>query len=362
MNTFTPTPTLTLTLTPTPTPIPIDEYKTDPDLEKAVQHATDNCAPKIENTAELSQAQQDSLVKTMGMLNIGQCKFKKTSASVKTGGCAFPFGCAGAAAAGASQSSQGCEQINIISNITNQCTQQLSCMLNQVSSTSTVNVAEFQEITVELWDVTNATINLKNTSLTQIKTINIAQSSVQSAIGATLTQGLQSAIDQSLDITNEAFSDPTSQKNMQNLLKNLQSVASNTTINQSVSSTTTKLYKDQKIKLVARNISGSTLNLTNENVIDLISENYVYNALDQLFKSDAMTSSIESIKTKSKTEGKGIDIAKASSLDFLSNMFGNFSSIMIFVFVVIIVIIIIGVLLKLNSSKKKQQTKKRYQR
>lgn len=288
--------------------IPVDLYKADPNLNAAVNDAMENCKPQLTSAESLIDSQAGSLEETMKMMNIGQCEYK-TSATDAKGAIVTPFGGGAVAAKTAQTQAAGCEQINIMSNIMNQCTQQLSCMLNQVKSTSTTNTAVFQEITVELGDVSGSQVTLKNTSLTDVRSINIAQSTVQSAIGATITTSLQDAIRQGMDISNESFSDKSSQKNMNQLLSNLQNVASNTTINESVAITTNSMYVNQKIKLVARNITNSTLELTNDNVIQLISENYVYNALDQLFKTDVVTESIKTITQESTTTSTGVDVS-----------------------------------------------------
>ena len=308
--------------TPTPDIIPVDAYKADPQLDAAVVHAMDNCKPKLESGTALSDAQSGSLEKTMKMMNIGQCQYKTSATAAKAiVGSFFPPVIGGAATTTATTQAAGCEQINIISNIMNQCTQQLSCMLNQVESTSSTNLAVFQEISVELGDVSASNIILKNTSMTNAKTINIAQSTVQSAIGATITTSLEDAIKQGMDISNESFSDKSSQKNMTNMLSNLQSVASNTTINQSVATTTNSIYVNQKIKLIARNITNSTLELTNENIIELISENYVYNALDQLFKTGAVVEAVKEITQEATTKSTGVKVE--ANLNEISSMFGS---------------------------------------
>lgn len=355
------------TTTIPPYNIPVDLYKEDPNLETAVNDAMENCKPQLESGTALSEAQSGNLEKTLKMMNIGQCQYKTNATAAKAiVGSFIPPVVGGAATTTAKQEAAGCEQVNIMSNIMNQCTQQLSCMLNKVNSTSTTNVAVFQEITVELGEVSGSQVTLKNTSLTNVKTINIAQSTVQSAIGATITTSLQDAIKQGMDISNEAFSDKSSQKNMTQLLSNLQSVASNTTVNESVAATTNSMYVNQKIKLIARNITNSTLELTNDNVIQLISENYVYNTLDQLFKTDAVTESIKEITQEATTKSTGVKVE--AKLDELTSIFGSMSALFGGAFVTMAIIAIIGgslyyfVFMRRGKSRRRQvqsQTKQR---
>lgn len=289
--------------------VPVDEYKEYPDLVNAVEKATDptgNCAPNIkDDTKELTEAQEKSLKETMGLMGISTCK--ATQAGFKAEYQAkVPFVKAGGSVAGNVQTQSGCEQVNVISNIVSQCTQQLSCMLNEVQANSITNIKEFQEITLEVGDISNSNIKLGNLSETNVKVVNIAQSSVQSAIGATLTQGIQSGIDQSLALNAGPHSDASSQKNMTQLLQNLKSVASNTTINKSVASTSANICKDQKIKLYAGNITDTTIDIQNVSKITLISENYVYNALDQLFKTEQVQTALSEIVQKSTATKKGV--------------------------------------------------------
>lgn len=317
--------------------IPVDEYKSDPDLAAAVEYATENCKPQLQDASALTKAQEKSISETLKMMNIGQCTYKKGAASATV--CAVTLiggGCGTASAA--YQQSTGCEQISVVSNIMNQCTQQLSCMLNQVKATSTTNVAVFQDIYMEAGDVTDSKISLTNTSTGEIKTVNIAQSSVQSAIGATITQGLNEALKQAATSKNEAFADPTSQKNMQQLLSNMQSVASNTTVNQSVAETTKNILVNQKIKVILRNISGSTLELKNENVLTILSENYVYNALDQLFTTASVQDAVKAMTQESVSENKGVDVTSGSK--WMISMFG---SVMKFWIVIVSFLLIVAV-------------------
>lgn len=338
--------------------VPVDEYKQYPDLVSAVEKATDpsgNCAPNIkDDTGDLTEAQEKSLSETMGMLGIGKCE--STQAGFKAEYQAkIPFASAGGSLAGNVQTQSGCEQVNVISNIVSQCTQQLSCMLNEVQANSTTNVKEFQEIILDVGDVSNSDIKLGNTSETNVKLVNIAQSSVQSAIGATLTQGVNSAIDQSLALNTGAHSDATSQKNMTQLLQNLKSVASNTTINKSVATTSANICKDQKIKLYAGNITGTTIDVQNVSKIDLISENYVYNTLDQLFKTEQVQKSLSEIVQTSTATKKGV-------LDGMN--LGGFSAMAIIGFVIALIIIIFilyglgKMYFGVGKSKSKQQQKK----
>lgn len=294
--------------------VPVDEYKNYPDLVKAVEKATTykdpndptkNCAPTItETTGDLSEAQKKTLRETMGMMGIGKCEATQAGAKIEYEA-QVPFAKAAGAATVNFQTQSGCEQVSVISNIVSQCTQQLSCMLNEVQANSTTNIKEFQEIMLDVGDISNANIKLGNLSETNVKLVNIAQSNVQSAIGATLTQGINSAIDQSQALVASSHSDASSQKNMTQLLQNLQSVASNTTINRSVASTSANIYKDQKIKLYAGNITNTTIDIQNVSKITLISENYVYNALDQLFKTEQVQSALSEIVQTTAATKKG---------------------------------------------------------
>lgn len=316
--------------------IPVNEYKSYDDLDKAVKYASENCSSETETTGGITKAQEESMKATMDMLNIGQCEYSQAGFRGEVN-LRAPLVSAAASVSGSAQSSSGCEQINIVSNIMSQCTKQLNCMLNQVRNTSTTNVNTFQEIYTELGDISGSDITLSNKSESNIKTVDITQSQVQSAIGATIKQGLDTAIQQATDFTSESMSDPSSQKSMQQLLSNIQSVASNTTINQSVTETTKNMSVNQKIKLIARNVTNSKLTLSNENILTLMSENYVYNALDQLFKTESVQTALTEVvqTTTAKKEG---------ALGKLSNPTFSTTEIIAFAIVGIIIAIVGGYL------------------
>lgn len=340
-------------------PVPgVSEYEKDPGLKAAVEKATDpsgNCAPKItEDTGELTEAQEKSLKDTMGLMGISTCKATQAGfrAEYKA---SVPMARVGGAVGANIQTQAGCEEINVISNIANQCTKQLSCMLNDVQSNSSANVRVFQEIYLDVGNIDSSKITLGNQSDTDVSLVNIAQSTVQSAIGATLTQGLNSAIDQSLDLKAGPHSDASSQKNVTQLLKNLKSVASNTTVNKSVAKASADMWKDQKIKLYAGNITGSTLDIRNVDKIKMISENYVYNALDQLFKTDQVQQSLDQIVQKS-TAAKGGALAGVNLGGFSAGEIVGYVFLILGI-VLILVMIALGVKWYLGKKAKKNNNR-----
>jgi hypothetical protein len=351
-------PTLFST-TSAPDVIPVDEYKQDPELVKAVQKATnpaENCAPNItEDTNKLADSQKDSISTALGAMGVQTCK--SSSASLKFEAQAKGYGVNLSTSAGANyQTQMGCEQVNVISNIMSQCTKQLSCMLNEIQSSSTVNVKEFQKISIKVGDISGSTIKAGNLSETKVKIVNIGQSTVQSAIGATLTQGVNSAIDQQLDLASGASADASSQKSMTQVLQNLKSVASNTTINKSVATATANMWKDQEIVIEAGNIKDTNMDISNVSKIDLISENYVYNTLDQMFKTDAVQSALSEVVQKTTATKKGLfDFSLSSGETTFADMIIS----IVIVFVIgAIVVYVIKWKLGIGKKKKKQQNNK----
>lgn len=338
------------TLEPTTTipPPGVDDYKQDPALYEAVKYATDNCKPQIPTAGQESAAQQAGMAQLMKSLNKKTCKYKKQSAAAAVGGCTLA-GCGAAAAAESSQSAEGCEQISILSNVVNQCTQQLSCMLNQASASTTTNVRVYQKIYAEFMGDINGNVDISNTSTTNVKTLNLTQSSVQSAIGATISNGLQQAVTQAQSNENEAFSDPTSQTQLQSMLSNIQNVASNSTVNQSVADTTQNMVVDQNIYVKVWKDVNADFKITNENAISMIAENYVYNALDQVLKSETAQVVVQDIAQTSAQKQTGAASALASFM-------GPFQNIMI-AFACIVGLIVIWKLYSMfgGGSKKKQQ-------
>lgn len=324
--------------------VPIDAYKADPNLEAAVKYATENCRPQIESTETMSDAQLKGMEDVMSKMDIKTCSWDKKSKDKKGGGAiCCPIVVAVVGTKEVEQSATGCEQINVVSNIVSQCTQQLSCMLNQATASTTTNVRVYQKINAEFMGNIYGNIDLKNTSVSNIKTLNLTQSTVQSAIGATITAGINDAIDQTSKTQNEAFSDPTGQKSFTSSLFNLQQVASNTTINQSVADTSNNLIVNQEIYVkVYKDVTGD-FKVTNENVIQLIAENYVYNALDQVLKTDAGVDFLKKISQENTQENKGVstDVDLSSITNALSSIFSSITSMFSGVFLIIAFIVLI---------------------
>lgn len=298
----------------------IDEYKDDPALDDAVKYATESCKPNLPPAGSETEAQQKGMRELMKSLNKQTCKYKKQSASAAVGGCTL-WGCGAAAAAEASQSAEGCEQISILSNIVNQCTQQLSCMLNQASASTTTNVKVYQKISAEFMGNINAAVDISNMSTTNVKTLNLTQSTVQSAIGATISTGLNQAVQQAQENENEAFSDPTAQTQLNSMLNNIQNVASNSTVNQSVANTTQNMIVDQNISVKVWKDVNADFKITNENAITMIAENYVYNALDQVIKAETATVVQQEVKQESAQKQTGVD---TNVVDDFAGIMGSF--------------------------------------
>jgi len=334
--------------------VPVEEYKNDPVLDNAVKYATENCKPKIEDTGALTEAQVKGMAEIMQKMDIKACKWDKTTTDIKGGGIsAVPPAVLAVGGKQVQQTSEGCEQISVASSIVNQCTQQLSCMLNQASANATTNVKVYQKITAKFMGNVRGDVTIKNQSDISLKTVNLTQSTVQSAIGATITAGIQETLDQLQKTKNEAFSDPVAQKSYQSSLANLQQVASNTTINQSVANTTNNLSINQEIVVeIYKDVDG-TFTIGNENALQLVCENYVYNALDQVLKTEAGVEFVRQMKQGSEQENKGV--STDSDLSAFTNAFSNMissiagvfnnaissaSSVYIFIIIAIIVVII----------------------
>lgn len=310
--------------------IPVNEYKSDPVLENAVKHATENCKPQIQDTGALMDAQVKGMAEVMQKMDIKACKWDKKSRDIKGGGViCCPPGVMAVGGKEVEQTSEGCEQINVASSIVSQCSQQLACMLNQASANTTTNVKVYQSIRAKFLGNVKGNVTIKNQSDINLKTLNLTQSSVQSAIGATITAGINDTLEQLQKTKNEAFSDPVAQKSYQSSLANLQQVASNTTINQSVANTTANLSVNQEIVVeVYKDVDGN-FTLGNENALTLLCENYVYNALDQVLKTEAGIEFVRQIKQSSEQENTGVstDVDLSAFTNAFSNLISNIADV-----------------------------------
>jgi hypothetical protein len=86
------------------------------------------------------------------------------------------------------------------------------------------------------------------------------------------------------------------------MLSNIQSVASDTTVQTSVANTALTIQSGQTIEIEVKNISDSTITLTNDNCFDLVAQNFVYNTLSEVVQNSAVQTSYAALaQTQSQT-------------------------------------------------------------
>lgn len=303
-------------------------------LSDSVAAASANCnVPPYRNTTEMAEQGSKNVEAALKAVGAQACEYSKSSNLKVAAVGAQGFGMV-AAGAGAgfsrSQKAIGCESINVISNIINQTSRRVSCVLSQTSSTLSGTLNVNQTITLKAGDIKGSTIIASTKNEVRVQMKNIQQQEVQNEITNSIEQGVKEAIQQETSQSNEAYSDPNSQKQVVNLCKNLESVSSSTNIQQSVAKTTQEVMINQQIVLDVGNITDSTVNLTIENAVDLVAEQYVYNALSQLLQTTEVQSAVNDIKQTAIQENKG----EANPFSF------QFS----WIWSIIIVVILIGVL------------------
>lgn len=320
------------------------DYESVPMLREAVEQAKSACQipfqpDPVKMVEENGQAVQD----TLDAMGVEACKYNKSDVKAAAAACYFPVGCGGAATQVTKQNSVGCEQINVVSNMVNQTTNQVSCLLNQSSSTSTTNIVSNQVINVKFGGdlEEGCNLNLTNKQSLKVQILNLNQSSVQSAISKTIKQGMQDSLTSDMATKNEAFSDPASQKLVKTLTSNLTSNSMDNQIQQSVATTVANIYSNQEINLEVRgSCKNATVNLTNENAIDLLAQTFVYNAVDQILQTDFMQDAITDVKSTFAQENQGV-----------SNLFSSLGFMMgTGVLVILIICVIVYMIIKNMST------------
>jgi hypothetical protein len=283
------------------------------DFQDTASASTSNCTPQYEDTEALIEANSDALMSAMQAMNITTCSYQKSSGGVAA--CVFPMGCG--AAGWSEQSATGCESINVVSNMMNQVTSQLSCTLNQSSASLSSDASNQQTIKFSAGDVTGSTITLGNTSSVKTNFVNLSQQSVQKEIANTISQGISNTISQAQSTNNEAYSDPTAQKQSASMLSNIQSVASDTTVQTSVANTALTLQSGQTIEIEVKNISDSTITLTNDNCFDLVAQNFVYNTLAEIVQNSTVQTSYAALEQTQSQTNSGLSSLFSGYLTYI---------------------------------------------
>jgi large-conductance mechanosensitive channel len=274
------------------------------DVQKTAASSMSNCTPTYQDVGELAETSSKSVTSALDAMKLKSCSYQKSAGAV--GGCSvFMGGCGGAAYA--EQSSTGCESINVVSNMMNQVTSQLSCTLNQSSASLTATAANIQEISFKAGDVSGGSdLNFSNKNSLKTNFVNLSQGTTQKEIAGVITQGIQDTVSQAQATNNEAFSDPTSQKQSAQLLSDIQSVASSTDISSNVSETALSIQGDQKITIEVGNVTDSSITITNDNCFDLVAQNFAYNAIEEVVNNSTVQQSASALAQTQSQANSGV--------------------------------------------------------
>lgn len=291
--------------------------KMSTEFQDTAAESTVNCTPEYEDTEALIEANEGALMSAMQAMNIESCTYQKSSGGAA--GCYFPVGCGGAG--WSEQSASGCESINVVSNMMNQVTSQLSCTLNQSSASLSSDASNQQTIEFSGGDVSGSIISASNTSSVKTNFVNLSQQSVQKEISNTISQGITNTISQAQSTNNEAYSDPTAQKQSASMLSNIQSVASDTTVQTSVANTALTLQSGQTIKIEVGKVTDSTITLTNDNCFDLVAQNFVYNTLAEIVQNSAVQTSYAALEQTQSQTNSGLSSLFSGYLTYIYIVF-----------------------------------------
>jgi len=277
---------------------------TSKDVQNTAASSMSNCTPTYQDVGELAETSQKSVTSALDAMKLKSCSYQKAAGAV--GGCSvFMGGCGGAAFA--EQSSTGCESINVVSNMMNQVTSQLSCTLNQSSASLSATAANVQEITFKAGDISDdSDLNFTNKNSLKTNFVNLSQQSTQKEIAGIITQGIQDTVSQAQATNNEAFSDPTSQKQSAQMLSDIQSVASSTNVMSNVSETALSIQGDQKITIEVGNVTDSSITITNDNCFDLVAQNFAYNAIAEVVQNTTVQQSASALSQTQSQANSGV--------------------------------------------------------
>ncbi|NBV69085.1 MAG: hypothetical protein EBR74_11190 [Flavobacteriia bacterium] len=314
---------------------------TSEDVQNTAASSMSNCTPTYQDAGTLAETSSKSIANALDSMDIKSCSYQKSSGAV--GGCSvYIGGCA--AAAYSEQSAVGCESINVVSNMMNQVTSQLSCSLNQSSASLSATASNIQEISFKAGDITGSNITLSNKSSLKTNFVNLSQQETQKEIANTITQGIQDTVSQAQATSNEAFSDPTSQKQSAQICNDIQSVASNTDVLSNVANTALNIQGDQKIDIEVGNITDSSISITNDNVFDLVAQNFAYNAIAEVVGNTTVQQTVASMEQTQTQANKGALSAISGAM--LQSLIGG-----------IIFMVVIGVLWYFLTKKKPKPQK-----
>lgn len=185
-----------------------------------------------------------------------------------------------------SLTTQGCQSVSLMSNVVNSMTTSIKCVLNTSESTNEVDVRNNQVIRFRAGNVTGSALTFSQRASINVKMANIQSTKTQSALTQSISDSITNTAEQAQSTANEAFSNPQSQIAIQNLSTNINNYTSSQSIQETVTRTVASISSGQEIVIDVGNITNSTLDVSQEAVIDAIAKVMVDAVMTDLFQNE----------------------------------------------------------------------------
>lgn len=229
-------------------------------------------------TASLVDKHSDAIAQQLKAMGVQSCKTTSDSTSGASKVCTW-LGCGAASAANDYQTSVGCEQLSLQSQLNVALNSSTSCALNSAVNNTSVSTYQANQIQIKLVNVQlTGDLNITGNQVNQIAgtVVNFSDTSTQSLITNTMQNTVKNFADSLQGTANTAFSSPTSQKSISDQVTAIQNVAQNDTIQKTVQSTISDVVQQNGTLIT---VDGATANSLNINLAQLNVNNFVVQSI-----------------------------------------------------------------------------------
>jgi len=224
-------------------------------------------------------------------------------------------------AAGGATYSQGCEQLAAIATSLDASQRVFNCAIQEFSTKATTNVVGeyIINVSIEGFTGTNCTINVEQKTAVNVGVYNTFTTSVKAAMTSQLQNTMESFLQQMQDDKQSGlFTTPSGQKALTQFQARIEQLVSNDAYTEVITEVFNKfvnknvidfkLGPGSSIIFQENRVGQNCINVTQANVLQIISQNIVDNAVDLTFNTD-LENTLKTILTQSnKRETTGFQI------------------------------------------------------
>jgi hypothetical protein len=242
-------------------------------------------------TQGLVQNHSDAIIQQLKAMGVQSCKSTSDSGSVMVCSLAA-LGCA--AASNDYQTSTGCEQISLQSQLNVALNSSTSCALNSAVNNTSVSTYQANQIQVKLVNVQlTGDLNFTGNQVNQVAgtVVNFSDSSVQMLLTNTMQSTIKNYADSLQGTANAAFSSPTAQKSISDQVSAIQNIANSSAVSQIVQSTISDVVQQNGTLIQVNGATAASLNINLQqlNVNDFVVQSITKNVLDATFGNNIAT-------------------------------------------------------------------------